>query len=309
MGLDLQAAAEQAAAIGEAALLPVSDTTELHVDGDYAAYYFSGNDETSFGEARSNMVNTLKLVRRIAGAGGRAIVHLTHGSSDKGGRFKIATVKPYQGQRDPGRKPKNWQAMREWLESGSIQDFGTKIWYDREADDGVAAAARYAFQSGLIPGILSRDKDFQMIPGRHVSWTTLAVTETTPETWAKLDEDGRMYGQKFFWWQMLRGDPADNIPGIEGVPASKDGKFKACGEKCADDLLATARTPFDAFQIVAAHYKLYYGQAWADRFAEQAALLWMRPDNAASVSSWLAAIPGKLPELNAAAHRLERRIQ
>lgn len=307
--IDLNDERASAEAIGEAALRPIREDVELHIDGDYAAYYFSGKDDTPFGDAKGNLLRTIKVVRRIAGAGGRAIIHLTAGDSDKGKRFQIATIKPYQGQRDPGRKPKNWQALREWLEAGNIPDFTVKIWHDREADDGVAAAARYAFQSGRVPAILSRDKDFQMIPGIHVSWTTLAVTETAPDTWVKLDEDGRMYGQKFFWWQMLRGDAADNIPGLEGIPAAQEGSFKACGEACADRLLKDSHTPLDAFKIVAGLYKTYYGGGWADRFAEQAALLWMRPDNEASVSSWLRALPGNVPELNEAARRLERRVQ
>lgn len=309
MSLDIQALADKAKALGDAALIPVSADTELHIDGDYAAYYFSGNDETPFGDARSNMVRTLELVRRIAGAGGRSIIHLTAGGSHKGHRYQIATVKPYQGQRDSSRRPKNWQAMREWLESGNVQGHKIKLWDDREADDGVAASARYALTVGKRPAIFSRDKDFQMIPGRHVSWTTLAVTEVEPTTWAKADEDGRIYGQKWFWMQMLQGDSADNIPGLEGQP-TVDGKgFKTCGAKCAEDRLAAASNPEEAYATVRDLYQRYYGESWPARFAEQAALLWMRTDNDARLDDFLRAVPAKVPELVKAAYQLERRIR
>lgn len=309
MALDLEQLAAKAKALGDAALLPIDPNVECHIDGDYAAYYFSGNDETTFGEARANMVRTLGLVRRIAGAGGRSVIHLTLQGSHKGHRYKIATVKAYQGHRDGKGKPKNWQAMREWLESDSIPGFKVKLWEDREADDGVAASARYAFMSGKRPAIFSRDKDFQMIPGRHVSWTTLAVTEVEPTTWAIEDEDGRLYGQKWFWMQMLSGDGADAIPGLPGQP-KVDGKgFKTCGPACAEEWLSHSRTPEDAYAIVRELYENYYGASWPQAFTEQAALLWMRTDNDASVGDFLRAIPAKAPELEKAVRLLERRIK
>lgn len=308
MALDIQALADKAKALGDAALIPVSADTELHIDGDYAAYYFSGNDETSFGDARSNMIRTLELVRRIGGAGGRSIIHLTAQGGHKGHRYQIATVKPYQGHRDGKSKPKNWQAMREWLEAGNIAGHKVKVWEDREADDGVAASARYAFESGHRPAIFSRDKDFQMIPGRHVSWTTLAVTEVEPSTWAVRDEDGRLYGQKWFWMQMVQGDSADNIPGLPGQPNKAGDGFKTCAAACAETYLGDAKTPEEAYRIVRRLYELYYAAAWPAAFTEQAALLWMRTDNDASVGDFLRAIPAKATELEKAVRLLERRI-
>lgn len=299
MALDVAALADKAKAIGDAALLPMSPDVELHWDADYAAYYFSGNDETTFGEAKSNMVRMLGLTRRIAGADGRAVLHLTARGSHKGHRFKIATVKPYQGQRTGKTHPKNWEAMRAWMEgSTDISGFRVKVWEDREADDGVAASARYAFASGRRPAIFSRDKDFQMIPGRHVSWTTLGVTEVEPTTWAVTDEDGRVYGQKWFWLQMLHGDGADHIPGIP-----------KCGPVCAEKALATVRNADAAYPIVRELYRGYYGESWPAAFVEQAALLWMRTDNAASVGDFMRAVPAKAPELARALHMLERRIK
>jgi DNA polymerase-1 len=308
MSLDLEALAAKAKALGEAALLPVLETTELHVDGDYAAYYFSGNDETPFGDGRANMVRTLKAVRRIAGAGGRAVIHLTAGGSDKGGRYKIATVKPYQEHREGKTKPKNWSAMREWLEAGTVEGFTTKVWTDREADDGCAAAARYAFQSGHRPALYSRDKDFRMIPGRHISWTTLGITEVDPTAYAVTDEEGLIYGQKWFWMQMLMGDPTDNIPGLPGQPAKEPGKFKNCGEVCALHWLSLAERSEQAFPVVRSLYQKFYAQAWAPAFAEQAALLWLRTDNKASPADFMRAIPAVSPELEQAARLLERRV-
>lgn len=311
MALDLEALTAKAVTLGDAALPAVLPSTELHVDGDYCAYYFSGNDDTPFGDARSNMVRQLQLVRRIAGAGGRSVIHLTAGGSHKGHRYAIATVKPYQGQRDSSRRPKNWQAMREWLEGGvaaGIGDFKVKLWEDREADDGVAVAARFAITSGNLPAIFSRDKDFRMIPGRHVVWTTLGLVHVKPEAWEVLDEDGLVYGQKWFWLQMLQGDSADAIPGLPGQPAKDEGKFKTCGDACASTWLDGTKSAEEAFRIVRMLYMKYYAQGWAAAFAEQAALLWLRTDNAASVGDFMRAIPAKVPELEVAVRNMERRL-
>lgn len=293
-------------------LLPPDPRAALHVDGDYAAYYFSGNDETSLASAKAKMIDAIRTVKEIGGVGGGVIVHLSHGLSDKGGRFKIASVKPYQGQRDSSRKPKNWEAMRAWLEESKTlpgTDFRVVTWLDREADDGVAAAARYAWESGNIPVIFSRDKDFRMIPGRHVVWTTFDRFETRPETWAAVGPDSEVYGQKWFWMQMLAGDSADNIPGLEMQPAKQEGTFKTCGMACAEVRLMDATSPEAAYAIVKELYQAYYGASWADRFVEQAALLWLRVDNDAYVGDFMRAIPARDMALETALVKLEKRIR
>ena len=160
----LKQLAESAGQLPGAIPAVIDPEMALHVDGDYCAYYFSGKDETTIAEAKHNLLSALAVVKQLAGAGAQTVIHLTSELSDKGQRYKIATVKPYQGQRDDGRKPKNWQALRFWLENEvKVLGFRVVIWNDREADDGVAAASRYAWQTGKRIAILSRDKDFRMM--------------------------------------------------------------------------------------------------------------------------------------------------
>lgn len=318
MGLDLARIKELAAEASDqrAVVLPMDPGTVLHVDGDYAAYYFAGKDETLLSAAKANMLSALRAVEQIAGAGGGVVIHITSGLSDKGGRFKIATVKPYQGQRDPGRKPKNWEGLRLWLESAKTlpgTNYRVVTWTDREADDGISAAARYAWQGGNIPAILMRDKDSRMIPARHIDWTTYERYEVRPETW-KLDtgqEDTNgpvIYGQIAFWYQLLQGDTADNIPGLE-KQQNATGSFVGCGKACAHSALDNAKTAEEAFRIVRNMYNAYYGASWPDRFVEQAALLWLRTDNKAYVGDFMRAIPFRSQELEQALLRMEKRIR
>lgn len=308
----LAALAAQQAALPGTELRAVSPDTEIHVDGDYLAYYFAGNDDTSFGSCRRNTMDCLENVARIAGAGGRKVLHLTSPVSTKGGRFLIATDKPYQGQRDSGRKPKNWQAMRDWLEGKDLPyDWRVVIWADREADDGVACAARYALECGRTPAIFTRDKDFRMIPGLHIDWDTLGIIHVPRDAFAVIGfEPDVVYGAKWFWLQMLQGDTADNIPGCPKVLNAKGDKLVNCGPKTAETLLAGCKTPSDCFTVVRACYTECYGPvAWAKHFVEQAALLWMRHDRDADIGSFTAAIPVKCSEIKSELHKLTRRVE
>lgn len=314
MALDLdklQALGDATADIQSISLPPDPNVT-LHVDGDYAAYYFSGNDETTLSQAKAKLIDGVRIAQAVAGAA-TVVIHLTARSSDKGGRFKIATVKDYQGQRDSSRRPKNWEGMRAWLEESKTLP-GTEhrvvTWVDREADDGVSAAAVYAWKQGKLPAVFSRDKDFRMIPGRHVVWTTLERVEVLPERWELVGPDGEVYGQKWFWLQLLQGDAADNIPGLEKQPAKAAGSFKACGASCAEERLAGTKNNVEAYRIVKGLYQLYYGGSWADRFVEQAALLWLRADNDAYVGDFMRAMPeGAHADLSKAIIKLEGRIR
>ena len=301
--------AEAMTALPQAVVRPLSENTELHADGDYLAYYCSGNDDTAFGAARRSALDLLENVATLAGAGGRKVLHLTSGLSDKGSRFIVATEKVYQGQRDGSRKPKNWEAMRNWMEGGDIGlGWKVKVWPDREADDGVACAARYALQSGRTPAIFTRDKDFRMIPGLHVDWDTLGLIDVPVGTFSKLGFEEQVYGAKWFWLQMLQGDTADNIPGCAKVFNAKGDKLVACGPKTAEALLANCTNPEECWQVVRQCYEDCYAVAWADRLTEQAVLLWLRTDNDADIGDFLRAVPAKVPALDAAVLKLERRI-
>ncbi len=277
----------------------------LHIDGDYAAYYFAGNDDTPLLDAHRNFDSFVARKMRLAGADDYRL-HLTADWSHKGKRFKIATVKPYQGQRDSGRKPKNWAGMRTYLE----RDEKMVLWDDREADDGCALNANT--DGPRLSALLTRDKDFRMIPGLHVGWK-----EDTLVMLAKGEskvENGLPYGLGWFWLQMLHGDTADNIPGCPTVPLGKGGKPVQCGEARAVTWLGDTFDGPEAFPRVVEAYKLAYPDGpWADRFVEQAALLWMRTDKEASVRNYTRAFgtteleEGDMEALIDAGSRLEAR--
>lgn len=274
----------------------------LHVDGDYLAYYASGNDECSTGQARLNALNIIASGMQNSGATS-CVVHNTTSGCSKGERYVIATVKPYQGQRDGDRKPKNYDFMREFLMGYEGDKFAVKNWGTREADDGIAACTLYAASQPIgYCAIMTRDKDLRMLPGLHVEWLSRETVRVMPGefnvVWRpKQSKEGseKVYGLKWFWIQMLMGDAADHIPGLESF-RTLDAKGKPCvrkmGEKTAMEFLEDCTDNKTAYEIVSSLYVNYYqteGQPdgyWADRFCEQAALLWMRTDNKARVADF-----------------------
>lgn len=253
---------------------PVVPGRTLHVDGDIIAYWAGGNDDTPVGISRMNALNKIAQMQEYSGSD-KVVVHLTAASSTKADRFIIATVKPYQGQRKSGRKPKNWEYLRVWMETYTGSAFRVKVWATREADDGIALMAYHAEGNDVT---CSKDKDMRMLPGWHLDWDTLAMVHVPVGSYDVV-HNGLQYGTKWFWLQMLQGDTADNIPGL---PKYQD---KPVGPKTAEAMLALAETRYDAQAWVESAYQEHYDIGWEDALFEQAALLWLRTDPEAHVSN------------------------
>lgn len=238
----------------------------LLVDGDALAYYCAGNDDTSAGQARKNLELKIESAMRAAGADKVSIL-VTSAASHKGHRYAIARVKEYQGKRNHSRRPKNWQLMRSFIE----QDPRSVVTDTLEADDLFHINSVRLGDENVA--ILTQDKDMRMVPGWHLSWENHSLVRVHPDTW-ELVVDGKVYGRKWFWLQMLHGDTADHIPGLpKCIVASKQ---KLCGEVTAAALLQGCATEQDARDTVADQYAAFYGDRWPVELLEQACLLWMR---------------------------------
>lgn len=274
----------------------------LHYDGDYLAYYAAGNDDTEPGRARQSAMARIETARLRTGSES-VILHLSASGCTKAHRFLIATVKPYQGQRS-GRKPRNWQYLREVLEHYEGGKFRPKVWVTREADDGMAFCAYEAARksaSEYLAAIGTRDKDMRMLPGVHINWTTLERTEVPLGAYDVIGTDGLQYGLKWFYLQLLQGDTADNIPGLPKLFGA------ACGPATAEKYLTGTVTAEDAYDRVQTAYADHYGTGWADALVEQAGLLWLRTDAQASIRNIAEAFPD-CPHVSKAVDRLVERV-
>ena len=275
--------------------VPVVLRRRVHIDADMLAYQCGGNDETDVATSRRILKSKIDLFKDASGAEG-VLLHLTASGSTKADRAAIAYTKPYQGQRK-GHRPKNWQYLRDYMAEGLAGP--VKQWFDREADDG------FGFISAHCPldVIATRDKDMRMLPGLHLNWDTYELVHVPADVFG-LEAGGKLYGHKWFWTQMLWGDAADNIPGLPKHPDFPRG----VGEVAAGKLLAFAHDDDSAAQAVAQAYKAHWGDEWADRFVEQASLLWIRRTSHAPINEWMAYLPVG-PQLKAAGERQLARVQ
>ncbi|WYW02937.1 RNaseH [Pseudomonas phage vB_PpuP-ErraM] len=288
-----KAAAEQAmpAPLQVPAMVP---GRVLLVDGDYLAYYCGGSvdKDTSVGESRSAARERIQRFQILSGAE-KVVVHLTDNASNKGDRYVVATVKPYQGNRGGSAKPKNWAYLRDWMQTGGDGLFKVKTWMDREADDG---AAYHAMVLGPDKCVMTMaDKDWRMIPGWHIDWKTWMLTYMQPGAFLIDGADGHMHGEAFFWYQLLAGDTADHIPGLPYWVKPTGAKEKL-GEARARAHIDKTTDNTSAFLRVGALYRTTYGENWPDALAEQMALLWMRRDASGSLDdclTWLGPVVQK----------------
>ena len=111
-----------------------------------------------------------------------------------------------------------------------------------EADDLIRIWAEQCKLHGIDYIICSIDKDLKCIPGKH--W---GMKKKKMET---VSEDEAL---KHYYYQLLKGDSTDNIPGVPGI-----------GEKTALKLLAPLSTEEEYQECVVEQYMLMYGDAWED---------------------------------------------
>ena len=288
---------------------------KVHIDGDYLCYYAAGNDDVDPGLARMNAAQYIEHARVWAGAE-KAVLHLTASGCHKAERYLVATRKPYQGQRSGDRRPKNWGYLREWSCGYAGDQFIKKVWATREADDGMALCAQWAAERGSLDVICTADKDMRMLPGIHLDWKDNSLQTTVGlDDWEVLGDDGKVYGEKWFWLQMLHGDAADNIPGLEyailPVVAGKPERMTKVGPATALKLLSGLHEPQEIRDAVQNAYLTSYRGTGdgPDRFAEQAALLWLRRDNTAEVRDFANFMGSRLdPVIHAGFDRLVERV-
>ena len=155
-------------------------------------------------------------------------------------RNEVAVTIPYKGNRKDVKKPKHLPLLREYLQTA----WGASVSDGQEADDDIAIRATELDGQGIIVSI---DKDFLQVPGWHYNFVKKVKKFVTPEE-----------GLRFFYKQILMGDRADNIKGMERV-----------GEVRATKMLAELTTEKE-------FYACCVEGLGKERVLENARLLWLR---------------------------------
>ncbi len=167
-------------------------------------------------------------------------------------RDKIATIQKYKGNRDPAAKPVYYSELRNYLRSeyGAIESVG------QEADDEIGIMHTRLTREGKNSIICTKDKDLNMIPGEHYNLTTGKITNVNEED-----------ATRWFYTQLLTGDPVDNVRGVRGV-----------GPKKAEKVLEGCSDESSYVESVSKVYTESCGETWKEQLIENARLLWIRQE-------------------------------
>lgn len=266
----------------------------VQCDADFICYFVANLDAP----LANNVKHLLKILdtnRKMMGCE-HMNAHITMGS--KGGRHEMATIKPYQEDRKPGETKDRVREIRGELANWAGSDHITVIAnFIVEADDSISRYHTAYNKSGCGLSIIdSGDKDLNMNQGVHRDSNTKKLIRVEGYGKVEYKDVGNTkpklkgYGDSWFFYQMLIGDGADNIPGLEKLSAEHMNEYVPlkkfnpnrkpglCGEKKAVAILEGVSSSTIAAKRVWACYVGYYGLKAEERFVEQAFLLWMRRD-------------------------------
>lgn len=141
--------------------------------------------------------------------------------------FRFNYYPEYKANRIGAARPYHERSVKDFL----VNEWGAQ-WTDGcEADDIVACRQT---DDTIIAHI---DKDLDMIPGKHYNWELRRKGKTLRE--ARQYSISEAQGLWNFYYQLLVGDPVDNLKGVKGVGPVK-----------AKALLAGGTTPEEWLEIV-----------------------------------------------------------
>lgn len=126
----------------------------------------------------------------------------------------------------------------------ACQQFLVEEW-DCDVTDGYEADDALGMEQDENTILCSIDKDFRQIPGHHYEWeitgTSHGKSWVKPQSFYTVNE---LDGTRFFWRQMMIGDVADNIIGVNKI-----------GEKKAAGFIDHLNDPSDMFDVVLEKYE------------------------------------------------------
>lgn len=244
-GLDLANLGEQMA--------PANPGKVLLLDGDFFVYKAAATVKTLPTAIRRFYQLVLEEMFLLGVT--ECYAYLTPTGCSKCNRWHLPTVKPYQAQRGnrqelPLKGPLKAHLINNPGEYGQqgIEIVGSMQF---EADDLIVIDA-YKFQERCI--VSSGDKDLWLSPWPRLDAGTGEVWPALSDPYGWIEWDAaqampvRGHGLKFFWWQMLAGDDADNIKGIRTLHG------KPCGKRSAFDAINPLATAAEAAEFVVRAY-------------------------------------------------------
>lgn len=236
------------------------------IDADLVAYRCAASCEKQgvltedFGVATQRANNLLVAILEATKADDRKL-YLSGGEN-----FRKKISPSYKANRDEQKRPDYLEPLREWL----VTEWGATVSDGNEADDELGIAQTGSRQYlrevdgvgnqivGYTTVICSLDKDLRQVPGHHYSWE-ITGTSVLGKQWKKEAEHlfvTEQEGLFNFYWQLVMGDAADNVPGFDGKMRAKVPKFL---ESHYNNMIAMVSEQ-ELFNYVLELYQLSTGQ-------------------------------------------------
>lgn len=172
-------------------------------------------------------------------------------------RERVATIRPYKGNRSAKARPQLYGMLRTHL----VDKWDAEIVHGHEADDEVAIRQTTAHEEGRESLIVHVDKDLNQVPGLHYN-PNKGFASITAE-----------WGLRFFYRQIIEGDNSDNVGGV----------YKS-GAKRAKEVIVPGMSEREMYEACAAEFVASRGKYGAEKCGydnpvaacnENAVLLWM----------------------------------
>lgn len=197
-------------------------------------------------QACAQLVNAIERIAHAAGCKS-SYIYLT-GDANYRTHYSLSDH-PYKGHRT-SEKPLYYDILKTF----ALGDLGAIVCEGCEADDLLAQGAYFNGD-----GIATIDKDLNMVAGWHYNWMKDKLFLVSPEN-----------GMRFFYRQLLTGDPADNIPGL----------FRLTGRKATAKLLdpiCEMEKELDMWEYVVSVYHEHGGteRDWIHTLTCTGTQLWM----------------------------------
>ena len=242
----------------------------LLLDGDFNVYRAAATVKT-LGTAIRRFYQEVLTEMFLVGVT-QCEVFITPSGCAKCNRYWYPTVKKYQDNRAnkvhlPLKDPLKHHLMQNPLE---YREQGITVCFDDwfEADDSIVTRA---YQLGSECVVSSGDKDLRLAPQARWDAKTGSIQPALENQFGYLLLDRieaapvKGHGTKFFWWQMLAGDTADNVKGIQKLHG------KDCGAIGGYEALDCITDETEAAEFVIRAY----AEIQQDALAE-AEMLWLR---------------------------------
>lgn len=124
--------------------------------------------------------------------------------------FRYSIYPEYKAQRLKVPKPEFLQDVKDYL----VHEYDAEVSEGCEADDRLGVDQHIYIEQGIESRIVSIDKDLDQIIGNHYNPKHKREYIISPND-----------SIRFFYWQLLVGDSADNIKGASGIGPKKAEKI------------------------------------------------------------------------------------